>query len=97
MGERPVTGSNAASPGPMPGLTTTDEDPGIWRDERGHFHAIFHGPGHAWSANGVDWSYNCGVRSLCQGAGWGVGDGGRSGAGEVGTGGIVGGVALDNW
>ena len=47
-------GSNAASSGPMPGLTTTDEDPGIWRDERGHFHAIFHGPGHAWSADGVD-------------------------------------------
>ena len=28
---------------------------GIWRDKRGAFHAIFHGPGHAWSRDGLKW------------------------------------------
>lgn len=34
-----------------------EEDPGIWRDHRGNFHAIFHGPGHAWSTDGLQWSF----------------------------------------
>ena len=33
-----------------------EEDPGLWRDQNGAFHAIFHGPGHAWSADGLRWS-----------------------------------------
>lgn len=35
---------------------TREEDPGIWRDQNGNFHAIFHGPGHAWSRDGLTWS-----------------------------------------
>jgi hypothetical protein len=40
---------------------TNEEDPGIWRDHRGNFHAIFHGPGHAWSADGLKWSFKVGI------------------------------------
>ena len=33
------------------------EDPTIWRNARGHFHALFHfGHRHAWSADGLQWS-----------------------------------------
>ena len=41
------------------------EDPNLWRDTRGHFHAFFHhnGPGgHAWSVDGISWSWNDGAR-----------------------------------
>ncbi len=44
IGDEPVTQS------------IREEDPGIWRDQNGAFHAIFHGPGHAWSADGLQWS-----------------------------------------
>lgn len=45
VGDEPVTNTSSA------------EDPGIWRDHRGNFHAIFHGPGHAWSEDGITWGY----------------------------------------
>jgi len=33
------------------------EDPCLWRNARGHFHALFHfGHRHAWSADGLHWS-----------------------------------------
>jgi hypothetical protein len=33
------------------------EDPCIWRNARGHFHALFHfGHRHAWSEDGLHWS-----------------------------------------
>ena len=34
------------------------EDPCIWRDHRGHFHALFHfGASHAYSADGLTWHW----------------------------------------
>ena len=39
-----------------------EEDPCIWRDHRGHFHALFHFTrGHAWSPDGLNWSWGGGV------------------------------------
>eukprot|EP01052_Picozoa_sp_SAG31_P033662 SAG31_NODE_3833_length_3838_cov_2.158866_2_plen_379_part_00 len=46
IGDAPITSSTRA------------EDPAIYRDVRGNFHAIFHGPGHAWSTNALDWSFD---------------------------------------
>merc|ERR1712232_1457406 len=39
-------------------VTKNDEDPCIWRDKRGHFHALFHYGAygaHAWSKDGISW------------------------------------------
>eukprot|EP00041_Stephanoeca_diplocostata_P009712 m.151419 g.151419 ORF g.151419 m.151419 type:complete len:397 (-) comp17859_c1_seq5:204-1394(-) len=39
-----------------------EEDPCIWRDARGHFHALFHfTKGHAWSEDGLAWHWGGGV------------------------------------
>jgi len=38
-----------------------EEDPFLWMDHRGHFHALFHFTrGHAWSQDGVNWSWGGG-------------------------------------
>jgi len=38
-----------------------EEDPCIWRDQRGNFHALFHfSRGHAWSSDGIHWSWGGG-------------------------------------
>jgi len=38
-----------------------EEDPCIWRDRRGNFHALFHfSRGHAWSSDGINWTWGGG-------------------------------------
>eukprot|EP00039_Didymoeca_costata_P016025 m.279947 g.279947 ORF g.279947 m.279947 type:complete len:381 (-) comp16323_c11_seq86:228-1370(-) len=38
-----------------------EEDPCIYQDQRGHFHALFHFThGHAWSRDGINWSWGGG-------------------------------------
>jgi hypothetical protein len=44
------------------GENFNEEDPCIWRDHRGHFHALFHFThGHAWSEDGLVWHWGGGV------------------------------------
>eukprot|EP00040_Diaphanoeca_grandis_P004362 m.28339 g.28339 ORF g.28339 m.28339 type:complete len:412 (-) comp15902_c0_seq1:204-1439(-) len=46
----------------FPNETFNEEDPCLWRDHRGNFHALFHFTrGHAWSADGLDWHWGGGV------------------------------------
>lgn len=45
----------------VPKETFNEEDPCIWRDHRGHFHALFHFThGHGWSADGISWKWGGG-------------------------------------
>ena len=38
-----------------------EEDPCMWQDHRGGFHALFHFThGHAWSVDGVNWEWGGG-------------------------------------
>merc|ERR1712203_1342869 len=41
--------------------TFNEEDPDLWRDHRGNFHALFHFTrGHAWSKDGLEWHWGGG-------------------------------------
>eukprot|EP01051_Picozoa_sp_SAG22_P010536 SAG22_NODE_954_length_6332_cov_4.111343_3_plen_462_part_00 len=56
--DRPLFSDWFAAHGPF-----NEEDPCIWRDSRGNFHALFHFTrGHAWSADGLTWSWGGSTR-----------------------------------